>query len=429
MGIPQLRRLVLVAGILGVLVALPSCATSDRADVAVGDLAPAYARQSLSGPAVALAQLRGDVVLANVWATWCRPCRAEMPFLQELSDRYSGQGLRVVGINVDRNADESDLRSFLGNVGVTFPTLLDPADDFGRTFATSGVPESVLIGRDGVVRHRWRGPLDTAPDNTRAVVEAALAGTSAPGPPVGIDVGVGIALLAGLLSFASPCVFPLIPTYVAFVTGVNLDRAPPGGIDQRVRRRALVGGGLFVAGFSLVFIALGASATLAGSALQQSSGWIARIGGALVIVFGLHLLGVLRIPLLNREARAFAAVAGRRRGGTAAATAFLGGITFAAGWTPCIGPILGSILTVAAARDSVYEGVGLLAVYSAGLAIPFLAASIALDRFLSFSHRARRWLPWIERASGVLLLAVGLLLVTGSFRLLAGWLPTFDLMS
>lgn len=428
MRTPQLRRLVLVVGILGLLTALASCATSNRADVAVGDPAPAYAQQSLTGSEVALAQLRGDVVLANVWATWCRPCRAEMPFLQQLSDRYFAHGLRVVGINVDRNADKSDIRTFLGNVGVTFPTLLDPGDDFGRTFATSGVPESVLIGRDGVVRHRWRGPLDTAPDNTRAVIEAALAGTGAPGAPVGIDVGVGIALLAGLLSFASPCVFPLIPTYVAVVTGINFDRASPGGVDQRGRRRALLGGGLFVAGFSLVFIALGASATLAGSALQQSSGWIARIGGALVIVFGLHLLGVLRIPWLNREARAFAAVT-RRRGGAAAATAFLGGVTFAAGWTPCIGPILGSILTVAAARDSVYEGVGLLAVYSAGLAIPFLTASVALDRFLSLSHRIRRWLPWIERASGALLLVVGLLLVTGSFRLLAGWLPTFDLTS
>jgi cytochrome c-type biogenesis protein len=425
--IHQLRSLVTGAVIAGLLALVVACGAgaAGGSDVTLGEPAPSYTGSTLGGGQVTLRELRGEVALVNVWATWCRPCRAEMPFLHQLSERYSAQGLRVIGVNVDRNADEQRIRSFLDSVGVTFPTVLDPRDEFGRAFATSGVPESVLIDRAGIVVQRWRGPLDTTPETTHAAVQAALAGTGLPPPADGAGVGVVIAFLAGVLSFASPCVFPLIPAYIAVITGANLGSATRGGVDQRTRRRALLGGCLFVVGFSSVFVALGASATLAGSALQEASGWIARVGGVLVILFGLHLLGILRIPLLNREARAFAAVAGR---GGGAATAVLGGVTFAAGWTPCIGPILGAILTVAATRDSVYQGVGLLAMYSAGLAIPFLAASLALDRFLGFSHRFRRWLPWVERISGTLLLALGLLLVTGSFRLLAGWLPALDLL-
>ncbi len=422
-----LRSLTVTVAAL-VAISVAGCGGSGSAPE-VGDRAPSYSADSLRGERVALDELRGDVVLLNAWATWCGPCREEMPYLQELSRDYSKRGLRVVGVNVDRSADEGAIESFLAEVGVTFPTVLDPADRFARTFVTSGVPESLLIDSDGTIMHRWKGPLDDRPDDTEAIIESTLAGDGAEAVADERSVAVPIAFLAGLLSFLSPCVFPLIPAYFAFITGISFDRLAARQPQHRVsRRRALRGGSLFVAGFSVVFIALGASATLLGSAVEDASSWIARIGGVLVVLFGLHLLGVLRLPGLNRQLQAFESLAGKRTS-MASLTAFLAGVTFAAGWSPCIGPVLGSILTLAATRDAVSEGVVLLAIYSAGLAVPFLLVAVSLDRFIDGSRRVRRWLPWIERASGVLLVAVGVLLISGSLETLSGRLPSFDPVS
>ena len=236
-------------------------------------------------------------------------------------------------------------------------------------------------------------------------------------------VGLTVAFTAGVLSFLSPCVLPLIPSYATFITGLSLAELTEG--DRRgARRTVLLHGLLFVLGFTLVFLALGASATLIGALLRTYSEWVGRIGGVLLIVFGLYLLGVLRLPGAEREWRLHLADKPLGYAGTV-----LVGIAFGAGWTPCIGPVLGGILTLAATRATVAEGVGLLGVYSLGLAIPFLLATLLLERFLSGFRRFRTWLPWISRLSGVLLLAVGLLLLTGSFTVLSGllarWTPDF----
>ena len=227
------------------------------------------------------------------------------------------------------------------------------------------------------------------------------------------SVGALIALTAGLLSFLSPCVLPLVPSYLSFVTGMSLDELQ----ERADRTHVLAHSLLFVGGFTAVFMLLGASASFLGRAAHAYEDWIARLGGVLIIVFGLHLLGVFRITPLLRERRV---QLGDKPAG------FLGtiavGAAFGAGWTPCIGPVLGGILTLAAARETVWSGTWLLFVYSVGLAIPFLLAALALDRFFSAFRRFRGWIPWMERASGVLLIALGLLLVTGSFTVLTGWL-------
>ena len=244
----------------------------------------------------------------------------------------------------------------------------------------------------------------------------------------GESLGLLVAFSAGLLSFLSPCVLPLVPSYASFITGLSLDDLAGKTDADRgaVNRTVLVHGLLFVGGFSAVFIALGASATLLGSMLSFYSTAVQRIGGVIIIVFALYLIGWLKLPGAERDVRVHVA----RKPIGYFGTLFVG-VAFGAGWTPCIGPVLGGILTLAATRESMSDGIWLLSSYSAGLAVPFLLATLALDRFLAASSRFRAWMPWVQKASGVLLLLVGILLLTGSFTFLsslfARWTPGFIL--
>ena len=230
------------------------------------------------------------------------------------------------------------------------------------------------------------------------------------------DVAVPIAFGAGLASFLSPCVLPLIPSYVTFITGMTLDDV------ARARRTALIHSLLFVLGFSLIFLALGASATLLGRLLVTYRVWISRVGGVLVLIFGLYLLGVFNLGAFARERRVHI---------TDKPLGYLGtvvvGIAFGAGWTPCIGPILGSILTYAATQADVSRGVGLLAAYSLGLAIPFVLAAVAIERFVAVFQRMRSGMVWVSRISGALLVVVAILMLTDYLTVITGvlqaWTP------
>ena len=229
-------------------------------------------------------------------------------------------------------------------------------------------------------------------------------------------IGIGIAFGAGVLSFLSPCVLPLVPSYLSFVTGMSLEDLKE-GVD---RRTTLIHSSLFVAGFTGVFLLLGASASFLGQFLRVYEVWIARIGGLIIIVLGMHLAGILRLTPLMREKRI------HLNDKPAGYLGTLGvGMAFGAGWTPCIGPILGAILTYGMTQDTMWAGVGLLSVYSLGLAVPFLISALALDWFLQTFQRFRRWIPIVERASGVLLIVLGLLLLTGQFTVLAAYLNRF----
>jgi cytochrome c-type biogenesis protein len=227
-------------------------------------------------------------------------------------------------------------------------------------------------------------------------------------------LGLFVAFAAGLLSFLSPCVLPLVPSYIGFLTGMSLP-------EMSGRRRvALAHALLFVLGFSLVFVLLGASATALGRALNYYQLWLQRIGGALIIGFGLVCLGVIRVGFLGQERRVQV-----EQKPVGYVGSVLVGMAFAAGWTPCIGPVLGAILGLAATSSDLSRGMLLLAAYSAGLAVPFLLAAVALESFLGWFQRFRRYLPWVMRLSGALLVFVGLLMVTGEFTRLAGWLQQF----
>jgi cytochrome c-type biogenesis protein len=227
----------------------------------------------------------------------------------------------------------------------------------------------------------------------------------------GQSVGLLVAFGAGLLSFLSPCVLPLVPSYIGFLTGMTANE-----VTSR-RHLAVVHALLFIFGFSLVFILFGASATALGRALNFHREWIQRIGGVLIIIFGLICLDVIKLGFLQQEKRLH--LESKPVGYLGSA---LVGMTFGAGWTPCIGPILGSVLGLAATEADLSRGVLLLSTYSLGLAIPFLLAALLLDRFFVWFQRFRRYMPWVQRVSGVLLIIVGILMVTGSFTRLAGWL-------
>jgi cytochrome c-type biogenesis protein len=236
------------------------------------------------------------------------------------------------------------------------------------------------------------------------------------------SLGLAVAFTAGLLSFLSPCVLPLVPSYATFITGMSLDELRDAE-ERRARRAVLVHGLLFVTGFTLVFMVLGASATFLGSLFRYASRWVEIGGGALLILFGLYLFGAFRL-FGGREWRMHLANKPTGYLGTLAV-----GVTFGAGWTPCIGPVLGGILTLAAARGTLGEGMGLLAFYSLGLAVPFLLSTLLIERFLNTFRSIRRWLPWINRTSGALLVALGLLMLSGEFSRLSGvlasWTPAW----
>lgn len=223
-----------------------------------------------------------------------------------------------------------------------------------------------------------------------------------------MNVALGAAFAAGLISIASPCVFPLLPVYLGYLSGDEVQSGARAG--PRLVGHALA----FVAGFSVLFAALGATATGIGAFLAAESVLLERLGGIVIVVFGLGLLGVLRVPMLAREARAHI---GRRRG---AGGAFLLGLAFAAGWTPCVGPILATILVLASQVHEAVRGAVLLLVYAAGLGVPFLALAALAAFTTARLPRLDRYLPWAERAGGVLLVGLGVVMGLGMFGRLVG---------
>jgi len=230
-----------------------------------------------------------------------------------------------------------------------------------------------------------------------------------------VDVSYFGAFFGGLLSFVSPCVLPLVPPYLGFLGGVTFEQLEQPG--AAAMRRVFAGALAFVLGFATVFVAMGLGASAIGQAIARYFDILSIVAGAVIIVFGLHLLGVFRIGLLFREARFH--VAGRS---ASLASAYLVGLAFAFGWSPCVGPILAPILALAGAKESVAEGGLLLGVYALGMGVPFLAAAAAAPWFLRTMKRARPYLRHVERVLGTLLVVTGILFVTGSFREIGIWL-------
>ena len=230
------------------------------------------------------------------------------------------------------------------------------------------------------------------------------------------DVSIPAALIAGLVSFLSPCVLPLVPPYLIYLTGATIEHVAHDEKAANSKRAVMISALLFVLGFSTVFVALGASASLIGSLIRAWSAQLSILAGIVIIVMGLHFLGLTRIGLLMREGRLPIPKPVGLWG------AYVMGLAFAFGWTPCIGPILAAILSIAAAESTVARGAGLLAVYSAGLGIPFLIAAFMVERFSALFARMKTHLATVERAMGVLLIVTGIGFLTGAVSNVSIWL-------
>ncbi len=238
------------------------------------------------------------------------------------------------------------------------------------------------------------------------------------------DVSILAALAAGLISFLSPCVLPLVPPYLVYLAGTSLERLADTEPQPRVRRTTVIAAMLFVAGFSTVFVALGAGASAIGGLMRLYSYELGIVAGIFIIVMGLHFLGLTPIAALNRQARLTVQKPVGLWG------AYLMGFAFALGWTPCIGPILATILAVAASEATVAKGAGLLAVYSLGLGVPFIIAALAVEPFAAFLARFRRHLVHMERVMGGLLVLTGVAFLAGFFTQLNTWLiETFPVLT
>jgi cytochrome c-type biogenesis protein len=238
------------------------------------------------------------------------------------------------------------------------------------------------------------------------------------------DVSILAALIAGIISFLSPCVLPLVPPYLVYLTGATIEHVATGEPRTASRHAVMVAAAMFVLGFSTVFVALGASASIVGALVRAWSAELSIVAGVIIIIMGLHFLGLTRIHLLMREGRPGMAKPVGLWG------AYVMGLAFAFGGTPCIGPILAAILAVAASEATVTKGAGLLAVYSAGLGIPFLLAAFAVERFSALFGRFKRQLVNVERAMGVLMIVTGIAFLTGSITNVSIWmLETFPALS
>ena len=231
------------------------------------------------------------------------------------------------------------------------------------------------------------------------------------------QISMFAAFTAGLLSFVSPCVLPLVPSYISYITGLSVDQLADAGERQRFRKTIVLNSLLFIGGFSAVFIAFGASASLIGQLLITYQEHIRRFGGILIIVFGLYLLGVLNLSFLTTEKRLHF-----RSRPAGYLGSILIGVAFAAGWTPCVGPVLGTILLYASTTDALADGVLLLGSYSLGLGVPLFATALGVDRFLSYFKQIRGYLWGVSTVSGVLLVVVGVLIYANSLTIITSFL-------
>jgi cytochrome c-type biogenesis protein len=383
-------------------------------DIASHPAAPDFTLTDIHGASVSLSDYKGKVVLLDFWATWCGPCRVEIPWFVEMQQKYRDRGFVVIGVATRDSAEA--VQKFYEQFHLNYPVALGSdalSTEYGGLI---GLPTSFVIGRDSRIYSEHTGT--TGKDVFEGEIEQLLAGQQTGGRfgLAGKKIEFGLAFLAGLVSFLSPCVLPLVPGYISMLSGTSMEELR-GSTDPALARRIFVNSIAFVIGFAVVFMALGASASAVGSFLLTRRTIFNVVAGVIIIVFGLHLTGLVRIPFLYRSA---GIQTGQSQRGSAGA--FLLGFAFAFGWTPCIGPILAGILTLAATHDTLFQGVMLLAVYSAGLALPFLLTSLGLSQFLRFYGRFRRHLQTVEVGSGILLIVLGVLIAFNKFTVLSGYL-------
>ncbi len=373
-----------------------------------------------NGKAVPLSTFQGKTVLINFWATWCLPCLKEIPLFNELHKKLEPRGFLVVGINIWD--DPVKARQWATQKGVAYPILFGydaTANAFG---GIQGLPVSFLVDAQGTIRKKYYA-ID---ESQLAAFEGEITGLLETGnldkKPQGVNqIGLLTAFLAGILSFLSPCVLPLIPSYISFITGISYEEfTQPEKLSSKTRWYTLLHASLFVAGFSLIFLILGASATYVGSFFITYRAWLERIVGIVIVLFGLQISGLLNFRFLLQEKKLHLERKPMGYLGTV-----LVGFSFGIGWTPCIGPILGSILGFAATLGNLWGGILLLAFYSLGMGIPFLLSALAVQSFFHYFKKIRRYIPTITFVSGMFLVLVGVLIFSGYFVKLAIWMQAW----
>ncbi len=376
--------------------------------------------QDLEGNPLSAADFRGKPVVAVVWGSWCAPCRAEAPDVVAAAKEV-GDRAQFVGINI-RDPSPAQARSFVRTFDVPYPSYFSPDGEamlaFSGTLTPNSIPSFVVLDADGRVAASIIGEL---PSRTTLVevVEDVVA-EHAMGSAMGewfhdtaasgsLLLAIPVALVAGLVSFFSPCVIPLLPGYLSYATGLS-----GADLENARRGRMMAGAVLFVLGFAVVFVALGTLSGALGAWLVTWRREITIVLGLFTILLGLAFAGV--IPLLQRDWRVHSVPAV----GLAAAPVL--GFLFGVGWTPCIGPTLAAITTLSINEATAARGAVLSGVYALGLGLPFIAAGVAYQRALGAFGWVRRHQVWVMRAGGLMLVAVGVLLVTGWWAEAVTWL-------
>ncbi len=393
--------------------------------------APQFTLPDLKGNPTRLADFEGKLVLLNFWATWCPFCVEEMSSMERLHSEYKAQGLVLLAVDVQEKP--AAVAEFVKQMGLSFRVLLDEDGKVYKTYGGMWLPTTFLIGKDGKVIGQRIGGMNWASPQVLRLISLLLSGEKRPlqvppgteQPPVELDVrtleaiplflGFSIAFLLGIAYFISPCVLPLVPSYLSYITGMSFQELTSTEREARssCRRLAIIHSLLFIVGFSIFFIALGASASFVGQFLIEHQKVVRIAGGILIIIFGLIIAGVFRIPFLMRDWR----IQLKNRP-TGFLGSFLVGLTFSAGWTACGAPLLGSMLALSSQAATVGRGVFLLSGFSLGLALPFFLSAIALTSFLALFAKFRRFIGLVEKICGGLLVLIGFLLLTNSFNLL-----------
>ncbi|MBI2070315.1 MAG: redoxin domain-containing protein [Elusimicrobia bacterium] len=389
-----------------------------------GYKAPGFTLPSLKGETVDLAALynQGPVWL-TLYTTWCPACNVETPALVAASKKHPE--IRFIAVSLME--DKAVVEEFQQKFQVPFPMLLDAEGVVTEAYNIRPIPVNVGIRKGGEIAFR-RQTLEEAeiPD-----LIAAITQESGPAATGAIKLSGRFSSLfetfpllasfvAGLLTFLSPCILPLIPGYIAFITGLELETLLSADKKVAARKMLMISTLAFILGFGLIFTLLGATASALGQFFASFQGIMRIVGGGLLILFGLHLSGALSIVSFYREARFQLKI---EQGGLTGA--FLLGVVFAVGWTPCVGPILSAILIYAATESMLGKGIAMLGAYSAGIGAPFLLASAFLPQFQRFLNRVKPYFQEIEIGSGILLILLGILLITNRFAYLAGLFPSF----
>lgn len=416
----KLQKMVLVIG----LVIVTGCAAVQLFAQQVPEQMPDLTLPDLDGKSTPLRSFQAKALLVNFWATWCTPCTSEMPLFVQLKNRYRDRGFEIVGVNIWDDADKA--RRFGQKISINYPILVGDdaaADAFG---GFQGLPATFLVDGSGKIVQKYYA----VDEKGLAAMERDIVGLLETGAiaskPSGVvsNISLFTAFLAGILSFLSPCVLPLIPSYISFITGISYEEfMKPGGLSRQARRATMIHSLLFVAGFSIIFILLGASATYVGGLFTAYRSVLEKVVGVIIIIFGLHISGIINIKFLLMEKKMHLESKPLGYLGTV-----LVGFSFGVGWTPCIGPILGSILGFAATIGNLGGGILLLSFYSLGLGIPFLLSAIAVQSFFDYFKKIRRYIPAITKGSGIFLVLVGILIFSGYFVKLAvvfqSWMNT-----